>query len=335
MTTNNSQWILHSRPAGEPSADNFRLINKPLACLQGGEVLVQSIYLSVDPYMRPRMRNIRSYVPSYEIGQVIDGGVAGRVVESKDPRFKAGDLVEGRMGWERYPIVPAEKLRKLPSDETLLSASLGVLGMTGLTAYFALLDIGQPKAGETVVISAAAGAVGYVVGQIAKIKGMRAVGITGSEEKIKFLTNECGFDAAVNYKTAANLRKILKEACPDGVDIYFDNVGGVVSDAAMTLINKKARIVICGQISLYNLDAPAIGPRNLAYLLVNRARMEGFLVHDYQNRYVEGLQDLSRWLKEGKILRRETIVNGFENTPHAFLGLFKGDNIGKLLVKVS
>jgi NADPH-dependent curcumin reductase CurA len=336
MTTmRNRQWTLASRPAGEPSLENFRLTETSIPSLSAGQVLVQTAYLSVDPYMRPRMRNVRSYVAPFEIGQVLDGGVAGRVVESKDLNFKAGDLVNGRLQWADYAAADGKTLRKLPNDESLLSASLGVLGMTGLTAYFALLDVGQPKAGQTVLISGAAGAVGSIAGQIAKIKGARAVGIAGSDEKIKFLTRDCGFDAAVNYKTAANLRKALKDACPDGVHVYFDNVGGPVSDAAITLIAMRARIIICGQISLYNLETPAIGPRNLAYLLVNRARMEGFLVHDYEPRYEEGLADLRKWLNEGKLIHRETVTAGLENAPRAFLGLFSGDNIGKQLVKVS
>ncbi len=330
----NRQWLLASRPAGEPGPENFQFVETPLPALKDGEVLVQTAYLSVDPYMRPRMRNVRSYVPPYEIGQVLDGGVAGRVVESKCPALTVGDAVCGRLGWQDYSAAPGNALRKLPPDEPL-SLSLGVLGMTGLSAYFALLDIGRPKPGETVLISGAAGAVGSIAGQIAKIKGARVVGIAGSAEKTNFLTGECGFDAAVDYKATSNLRKALKEACPNGVDVYFDNVGGPTSDAAITLINLKARIIICGQISLYNLDAPAVGPRTNAYLLVSRARMEGFLVHDYEPRYEEGLKDLRFWLKAGKLTYRETVTNGLENAPRAFLGLFKGDNIGKQLVKVS
>lgn len=331
----NRQWVLASRPAGLPSQENFRLVESPFPIPRENQVLVRTLYLSVDPYMRPRMRNVRSYVPPFEIGDVLEGGVAGEVVDSRHAGFKKGDYVVGRMGWQDCAAVDGKLLRKLPSDKALVSASLGVLGMTGLTAYFALLDVGQLKAGETVVVSGAAGAVGSIVGQIAKIKGAKAVGITGSDEKVRFLVKDCGFDAAINYKTVPNLRKALKEACPQGIDIYFDNVGGPISDAAITLINLKARIVICGQISLYNLDSPAQGPRNLAYLLVNRARMEGFLVHDYANRYEEGLEELGGWLRDKKLIHRETLVEGLENAPQAFLGLFDGKNIGKQLVKVS
>jgi NADPH-dependent curcumin reductase CurA len=331
----NRRWTLAHRPVGDPAANNFQLTESPVPQLKTNDVLVQTVYLSVDPYMRPRMRNIRSYVPSFEIGQVLEGGVAGRVVESRHPDFSAGDLVSGRLLWADYAVVEGNKLRKLPADESMLSASLGVLGMTGLSAYFALLDIGQPKPNDTVLISGAAGAVGSIAGQIAKIKGARAVGIAGSDEKVQFLKDTCGFDAAINYKTADNLRKTIKAVCPNGVNIYFDNVGGPISDAAITLIAQKARIIICGQIALYNLETPAVGPRNLAYLLVNRARMEGFLVHDYEKRYDEGLADLRAWLKSGKLVHRETIAIGLENAPAAFLGLFKGENIGKQLVKVS
>jgi NADPH-dependent curcumin reductase CurA len=333
--SSNRQWILTSRPAGRPTPENFQLVETSIPPLEKNQVLVQTVYLSVDPYMRPRMRNVRSYVAPFGVGEVLDGGVAGRILDSKHPGFSVGDLVNGRMGWQDYSVVSGDKLRKLPPDESLLSASLGVLGMTGLTAYFALLDLGRPKAGETVLISGAAGAVGSIAGQITKIKGARAVGIVGSDEKVRFLKEECGFAAAVNYKTADNLRKGLKEACPNGVDIYFDNVGGPTSDAAITLINLKARIIICGQISLYNLETPAQGPRNLAYLLVARARMEGFLVHDYESRYEEGLRELKTWLDEKKLTHRETVAMGLEKAPEAFLGLFEGKNIGKQLVKVS
>ncbi len=331
----NRRWVLASRPTGTPCLENFRLVETPLTAPADGEVLLKTLYLSVDPYMRARMKNVRSYAPPFDIGEVIEGGVTGEIVESRHPQFKKGDFATARLGWQDYALAKGERLRKLPPDKSLLSASLGVLGMTGLTAYFALKEIGQPKAGETVVISGAAGAVGYVAGQIAKIKGARTVGIAGSDEKTKFLTKDCGFDAAINYKTAGNIRKALKETCPNGIHVYFDNVGGPISDAAITLLALKARVIICGQISLYNLEMPAEGPRNLAYLLVNRARMEGFLIHDYEARFEEGLADLHQWLKEGKLLNRETVTQGLEKAPQAFLGLFEGKNIGKQIVKVS
>lgn len=331
----NRQWILNQRPAGLPSVNDFKWVQSPIPEPKDGEVLVRTVYLSVDPYTRGRMRNVRSYVPPLEVGQVIEGGIAGRVVKSKSPVFKEGDLVMGRLGWQDYAVAQPDQLSKCDPDPTLLSASLGVLGMTGLTAYFALLDIGRPQAGQTVLISGAAGAVGSVAGQIAKIKGCRTVGIAGSDDKVKFLIQECGFDAAINYKTCGNIRKAIKIACPDGVDVYFDNVGGEISDAAITVINMKARIIICGQIAIANREKPELGPRNLLYLLINRARMEGFLVHDYRDRFAEGLKDLKTWTLSGRIKARETVVPGLEKAPEAFIGLFTGQNTGKMLVKVA
>jgi NADPH:quinone reductase len=330
----NRQWILTSRPVGLPKDENFKLIETDIPEPGPGEVLVQSHYISVDPYMRPRMRNVRSYVAPLEVGKPIEGGSAGIVVKSNDLKILKGDYVTGEWGWQDYAVMKPEKLRKLEPDPRYLSASLGVLGMPGLTAYFALLDVAKPKTGETVVVSGAAGAVGSVAGQIAKIKGCRAVGIAGSDDKTRWL-REIGFDAAINYKTSPNIRKELKDACPDGINVYFDNVGGPITDAAVSLIALKARIIICGQISLYNSEEFQTGPRNLAYLLVNRARMEGFLVLDYVDRYEEGLKELTLWVKGGRIKYRETIIEGLENAPRAFMGLFFGQNTGKQVVKVA
>jgi len=318
-----------------PTAENFRWVEETVSPLSGGRILVQTIYLSVDPYIRGRMRNVRSYAPPLELDQVIEGGVVGRVVESKHPDFRPGDFVTGRLGWQDYAICDTASLRKLPNNPALLPAALGVLGMPGLTAYFALLEVGKPRSTETVVVSGAAGAVGMIVGQIAKLKGCRAVGIAGSDEKVRYLTEELGLDAGINYRKTENLRRALKDACPNGIDIYFDNVGGPISDAAITLIRLHARIIICGQISLYNLEKPEMGPRNAAYLLVNRARMEGFLVHDYVGRSQEGIEQLTSWVKSGQIKHRETIVVGLEKAPEAFLGLFRGENIGKQVVQVA
>jgi NADPH-dependent curcumin reductase CurA len=329
------QWILAHRPAGLPTRDDFRFVETPLPALAPNHVLIKTIYLSVDPYMRPRMRNIKSYIPSFEINDVIECDAAGEVIESRHPDFSPGDFVIGRLGWQDYAVANGNGLRKLPKDRSQLPTFLGVLGMTGLTAYFALLDVGRPEPGQTVLVSGAAGAVGSIVGQIAKIKGARAVGIAGSDEKVRYLTGECGFDAAVNYKASVPLRKALKDACPNGVDVYFDNVGGPISDAAITLLGMRARVVICGQISLYNDEEPPVGPRLNSYFLVKRARLEGFLVHDYVHRAEEGRRELAAWLKAGKLKSRETIVRGLENTPEAFLGLFRGDNIGKQLVNLS
>ncbi len=330
----NRQWVLASRPQGMPVDDNFKFVEGPIPEPGPGQALVRTIFLSVDPYMRGRMRNVRSYVPPLQVGEVIEGGVVARVVKSNSPEFSVGDFVNARLGWQDYAVANASDLRKLPKDPALLSAALGVLGMTGMTAYFALLDIGQPTPGQTVLISGAAGAVGSIAGQIAKIKGCRAVGVAGSDEKINLLKNEFGFDAAINYKTAGNIRKALKDVCPDGVDVYFDNVGGEISDAAVTLMNMNARVIVCGQIALANKETLETGPRNWLYFLVKRARLQGFLVHDYADRFPEGLAQMAQWLKQGKIKHRETIIDGLENAPRAFIGLFNGANVGKQLVRL-
>lgn len=329
------QWTLASRPVGVPTLENFKLTETSLPALDVGDVLLQAHYISVDPYIRGRMRNVKSYIPPLEIGEAIDGNVVGRVLASKDSRFKEGDFATARLKWQDLQITSGSKLMKVDPDPELLSAYVGILGMTGLTAYFALMDVGRPEAGQTVLISGAAGAVGSVAGQIAKIKGCRAVGIAGSDEKVKWLVSELGFDSAINYKSPANLRKAIRDACPDRVDVYFDNVGGPISDAALTQINMRGRIIICGQISTINREQAEQGPRNQLYLLVYRARMEGFLVHDYETRYSEGIDQLTAWIKEGKLKNKETRMRGFENIPKAFMGLFTGDNIGKMVVDTS
>jgi len=297
-------------------------------------VSVRTLYISVDPYLRGRMREARSYVPPFAVGDVIVSGVVGEVVESRTPEFVPGDIVTGMLGWRLYNAAAVPELRKVDPRVASITTALGVLGMPGLTAYFGLLDIGKPKEGETVVVSGAAGAVGMTVCQIAKIKGCRAVGIAGSDEKNQYLTAELGVDAAVNYKSP-ELGRALKEACPKGVDVYFDNVGGEVSDAIWPLLNHGARIVICGQISLYNLDKPDVGPRAQPYLLVNSAMMEGFIITKYAAGFAEGVMSLAQWLVTGKLKYAETVVEGFENTPQAFIGLFSGENLGKQLVKVA
>ena len=329
----NKEIRFASRPAGMPTTDNFKIVDTDVPRLNDGEVLVRTLYISVDPYLRGRMRESRSYVPPFEIGQVIGSSVVGEVVESRAPEFAAGDIVTGMLGWRLYNLAKAKELRKIDPHIAPVTTALGVLGMPGLTAYFGLLDIGQPKEGETVVVSGAAGAVGMTVCQIAKIKGCRIVGIAGSDDKNQYLTRELGVDAAINYKSA-EMKQALKEACPKGVDVYFDNVGGEVSDALMALINHGARIPLCGQISLYNLDKPDVGPRPQPYLLVNSALMKGFIVTDYTVRFAEGLMNLTQWLVAGKLKYAETFVEGFENTPKAFIGLFSGENLGKQIVKV-
>ncbi len=330
----NKEIQFASRPTGMPTLDNFKIVDADVPPLNDGEVFVRTLYISVDPYLRGRMREGRSYIPPFEVGQVIESGVVGKVVESRAPEFQQGDIVTGMLGWRLYNVAKAAELRKVDLRVAPVTTALGVLGMPGLTAYFGLLDIGQPKEGETVVVSGAAGAVGMTVCQIAQIKGGRAVGIAGSDEKNKYLTDELGVDAAINYKDT-EWKQALKEACPKGVDVYFDNVGGEISDAVLPLLNHGARIVICGQISLYNLDKPDVGPRPQPSLLVNSALMKGFIITAYAARFAEGVMNLAQWLAAGKLKYAETIVEGFENTPPAFIGLFSGENLGKQIVKVA
>jgi NADPH:quinone reductase len=331
----NRKILLASRPKGIPDESNFTVIKESIPEIKEGEVLIRTIYLSVDPYMRGRMSNAISYAKPYELGEPFLGGVVGRVVDSKNSRFQVGDYIEGRLEWADYNVSDGKMLRKVNPELAPVSTALHVLGMPGLTAYFGLLYIGDPKEGETVLVSGASGAVGMIVGQLAKLKGCRVVGIAGTDEKCSYITEELGFDAAVNYKTTENLETALKTACPDGVDVYFDNVGGEVSDSILSFINFQARIIICGQISQYNLENPSMGPRVGGQLLKNSAMMKGFIVSDYEEHNDEGLAKLSQWLREGKIQYRENVVIGFENTINAFLGLFRGDNIGKQLVKVT
>lgn len=335
MTLVNKQIILAERPKGMPDQNTFRFVKQDVGELKEGQVLVRTLYVSVDPYMRGRMEDTESYVEPYKVNEVIEGGAIGEVIDSKSDRFQQGDVVLGMFGWQEYYIANEKELRKIDPSLAPISTHLGILGMTGLTAYFGLLDIGQPKEGETVVISGAAGAVGSVVGQIAKIKGARVVGIAGSDEKIQYLQEELQFDEGINYRSTKNMEEALKEACPDGIDVYFDNVGGEISDAVFTQLNRYARIPVCGAISSYNLEKTDLGPRVQATLIKKSALMQGFTVGNYANRFNEGAMQLGQWLQEGKLTYRETIKEGFENIPNAFLDLFKGNNVGKLLVKVA
>lgn len=325
--------LLKERPEGLPTQNTFQFETVQVPEPDAGQVRVKALYISVDPYMRGRMSDRRSYVAPYEVGGPIAGGVIAQVTASKSERLQTGDIVLGQLPWQTEQVVKDQHLQKLDPGLAPLPTYLGLLGMTGLTAYFGLLDIGQPKPGETVVVSGGAGAVGMTVGQIAKIKGARAVGIAGSEEKCRFLVEELGFDSAVNYKDET-FRDQLKAACPDGVDVYFDNVGGTVSDHVLSLINDGARIPICGQIALYNSTELDVGPRIQSLLLTRRSMMKGFIVGDYREQFAEGMKDLSTWVKEKKLISRETIVEGFDHIPEAFLGLFSGENIGKYVVKV-
>ncbi len=331
----NRQITLAARPARMPKQSDFNLVESPVPAPAEGEVLVRVVYLSVDPYMRPRMARTGSYAKAVEIGEVMVGGAVGKVLESRSPSLQPGDYVEGMFGWQEYATADAQHLRKLDPNLAPLSTALGVLGMPGMTAYFGFLEICHPQPGETAVISGAAGAVGMLVGQIAKIKGCRAVGIAGSDEKTKYIVDELGFDAAFNYKTTPNYYRKLRELCPQGVDIYFDNVGGEITDAVMRLIRDGARISVCGQISQYNNDTASMGPRWLGQILIKQAKVEGFLVFKWADRYPEGIRQMAQWIKEGKIKYREQFTEGIESAPRAFIGMLQGENIGKQLVKVS
>lgn len=318
-----------------PDESNFEFDEQEVAAPEEGQLILKSLYISVDPYMRGRMNDSKSYVPPYKLNEPITGGVVAEVVESRHQKYKKGDVVMGNLPWQTYILSDGTGLTSINPDLAPLSYHLGILGMPGLTAYCGLLFIGEPKEGETVVVSGAAGAVGTVVGQIAKQKGCRVVGIAGTDEKTEYLKNELGFDEAINYKTTTNIKEALEIACPDGVDVYFDNVGGNISDAVYTLLNKYARIVICGQIALYNSTSRPTGPRVEPILLTKSCLMKGFIVSDYADRFGEAANELVALLKAGKLQYEESITEGFENLPGAFLGLFKGENTGKQLVKVA
>ncbi|MDP4162873.1 MAG: NADP-dependent oxidoreductase [Bacillota bacterium] len=328
------QIILKNRPSGTPTHENFGVVQAPIGKPAKGEVLIRTLYISVDPYLRGRMNDTKSYIPPFKLNEVIKSGVVGQVTESQSDLFQKGDFVLGSLGWQEYSIAGEKSVRKIDPNLAPVSAYLSVLGMTGLTAYFGLLDIGKPKEGETVVVSGAAGAVGSIVGQIAKIKGARVVGIAGSDEKVKFLTDELGFDAAINYNSE-DIGSSLQDACPDGIDVYFENVGGVIADSVFPLLNNFARIPVCGAISSYNNAEADIGPRVQTYLIKTSSLMQGFTVGNYTPRFSEGIKALAEWLTTGKLKYEETITEGFDNTIDAFLDLFKGANLGKALVKVA
>jgi NADPH-dependent curcumin reductase CurA len=327
----NRQVLLASRPQGWPTADNFRFAESDLPSIGDNQVLVRSHWLSLDPYMRGRMGEGRSYVKPVELGAVMCGEVIAEVIESNHPKFAVGDFVHGDLGWQLYAVSDGKGIHKL-DPRMPLTAQLSVVGMAGLTAYFGLLDIGQPKPGDTVVVSAAAGAVGGIVGQIAKIHGARAIGIAGGAEKCRFVVQELGFDACLDYK-AGDLAGQLKAATPKGVDVYFDNVGGEILDTVLGRMNPFSRLPMCGLISQYNATE-AYGVKNIRSILVNRIRVQGFIVFDYGDRYKPALVELAQWLAAGKIKYRETIAHGLDAAPEAFLGLLRGENIGKQLVKL-
>ncbi|QLG89378.1 NADP-dependent oxidoreductase [Chitinibacter bivalviorum] len=338
-TTTNRQILLKSRPIGAPTADNFELVNSPIPTPAAGKVLLRTTYLSLDPYMRGRMSDAPSYAPPVALGTPMVGGTIARVESSQHPDYQAGDLVLSYSGWQDYTLSDGTGLNKLAADMPQPSMALGVLGMPGFTAYMGLLDIGQPKAGDTVVVAAASGAVGSIVGQIAKLHGCRVVGIAGGEDKCRYVVEELGFDACIDRRDA-DFATQLAAACPAGIDVYFENVGGAVFDAVLPLLNVGARVPVCGLIASYNAtDLPA-GPDRLGLLmgtlLKKRIKMQGFIIFDdYGHRYPEFFSAMSIWLSQGKIKFREDIVAGLENAPQAFIGLLQGENFGKLVVRVA
>ena len=331
----NRQVTLAARPVGEPKETDFKLVKAPIPVPGADQFLVRIIYLSLDPYMRGRMNDRQSYAPPVGLGEVMGGGAVGRIVKSNNRKFRTGEIVMGYFGWQEYAVSNGDGVEKVNPELAPISTSLGVLGMPGMTAYFGLLEICKPRAGETVVVSGASGAVGEIVGQIAKIKRCRVVGIAGSDEKIDHIVNDLGFDAGFNYKTTSDYTAKLRELCPRGVDIYFDNVGGRITDAVMTLINPRARISVCGQISQYNTAEPEMGPRLLGLLIERQAKMEGFLVFQFAEKMREAQKKMAEWMKAGKLKYRESIVKGIENAPSAFIGMLHGENIGKQLVQMA
>lgn len=330
----NNTITLNSRPVGKPQLSDFKFVEEEMPLLKDGEILLKTKFVSVDPYLRGRMSDAKSYVPPFELQKAMNSGVVAEVVESQNDQYKVGDFVTGSLDWKEFQTSSGKNLLKVDNGAAQLSNFLGVLGMTGLTAYFGLTEIGKPQKGETIVVSGAAGAVGSVVGQIAKIFGCRVVGIAGSEDKVEMLKTKFGFDAAINYNTTENMTKAISEACPDGVDIYFDNVGGTISDSVHSNINRLGRIVVCGAISAYNDTSIPQGPRVEHFLIRKSALMQGFIVGNYAEKFPDGMKQLSQWLSEGKLTATETIVEGFKNIPQAFLDLFEGKNKGKMIVKI-
>ncbi|EPG73404.1 oxidoreductase, zinc-binding dehydrogenase family protein [Leptospira fainei serovar Hurstbridge str. BUT 6] len=330
----NHQYRLAARPVGLPKQTDWTYTEEPTRSPSDGEILVKILYISLDPAMRGWMNDVKSYVPPVRIGEVMRAGAIGKIIESKNPDFKNGEYVYGVFGVQEYAISNGRGVTRVDSSLAPLPIYLGALGMPGMTAYFGLLDVGKAKSGDVVVVSGAAGAVGMIVGQIAKIKGCRVIGIAGGADKCKYIVDELGFDAAIDYKSE-DIKKSLRKHCLKGVDVYFDNVGGEILDAVMTRLAKHARIVICGAISQYNNTEAPQGPRNYMALLVSRARMEGFVVFDYEDRYAEAAREMSGWMAAGKLKSREDIVTGLSTFPDTLLQLFKGGNTGKLVIEVA
>jgi NADPH-dependent curcumin reductase len=334
LNTLNHKFELAARPVGMPKRSDWKYVEEPVREPSEGELLVRILYISLDPAMRGWMNEGRSYIAPVSIGEAMRALALGRVLVSRNSKFAGGDYVYGPLGVQEFALTNGYGLTKVDPSAAPLPVYLGTLGMPGMTAYFGLLELGQPKPAETVVVSGAAGAVGAVVGQIAKIKGCHVVGIAGGAQKCDYIVKELGFDAAIDYKVE-DVRKVLQKHCPKGVDVYFDNVGGDILDLVLTQIARGARIVICGAISQYNNTTPIKGPSNYLSLLVNRASMRGFLVSDHASRYGEAAREMAGWLAAGKLKSREDIVEGLETFPETFLKLFKGENVGKLVLKIA
>jgi NADPH-dependent curcumin reductase CurA len=334
MAERNHKFTLAARPVGMPKRSDWNYSEEPVPDPADGELLVKILYLSLDPAMRGWMNEGKSYVPAVKIGEVMRALALGRVVKSKNAGFAVGDYVYGVLGAQEFAISDGKGLSKVDPKLAPLPVYMGTLGMPGMTAYFGLLEIGKPKYGDTVVVSGAAGAVGMIVGQIAKIKGCRVVGIAGGEKKCQYVVKELGFDSAIDYKSE-EVRKSLRTHCPNGIDVYFDNVGGEILEAALANLARGARIVICGAISQYCSTEPVKGPSNYMSLLVNRASMTGMVVFDYADRYAVAAREMGGWLAAGKLKSREDIIAGFETFPDTLLKLFKGENTGKLILKVA
>ncbi|WP_159517407.1 NADP-dependent oxidoreductase [Sunxiuqinia indica] len=325
---------LKNRPKGEPKLTDFDFSTAEIPKLKEGEVLLSTEYVSVDPYLRGRMSDAPSYIPPFELNKPIASGIIAEVLESKNTNFNQGEFVSGMLQWQETQVAKADGLMKVDPEKAPLSAYLGILGMTGLTAYLGLTEIGKPKKGETLLVSGAAGAVGSVVGQIGKILGLKVVGIAGTNEKVEMLKSKFGFDEAINYKTTENMTEAIANACPDGVDVYFDNVGGEISEAVLFNINKFSRTVNCGAISVYNNTELPKSISVQPFLVKKSSSMQGFVVFDYVDKHPEGIKQLTEWLSRGKLKYTETIREGFENIPQAFLDLFEGKNKGKMVVKL-
>jgi NADPH-dependent curcumin reductase CurA len=330
----NKVIILNKRPVGTPQLNDFKFIDEEMPEAGEGEVLLQVLYISVDPYLRGRMNDVKSYIPAFELQKPIQSMGIAKVTASNNPKFAIGDFLSGMMDWKQFQTSKGERLLTVDDKAAPLSVYLGLLGVTGLTAQIGLTEIGKPKTGETLVVSGAAGAVGSIVGQIGKILGCHVIGIAGTNEKVELLKSKFGFDEAINYKTTGNMTEAIAKACPNGVDIYFDNVGGEISDAVMSNLNKKSRVPVCGAISLYNNTAEEKGPRLQPILVKNSVLMQGFIISDYAPQFPQAIAQLAAWYKAGKITYAETVIEGFDNIPQAFIDLFTGKNEGKMIVKI-